>query len=275
MTVVAAPAHRGMAVMLAERADRPLEWPGLRRRTPPPFTLVLADDSSTLARLTRGRAPGWGAGVAFPGARTILLRADLPQLEQTLRHELGHLVLRDSIRGRLPLWFEEGYASLGSGEFDRSDALALNLAVAAGRVPTLRELDAMLRGSAVSADLAYGLAASAVDELARRPPPGGLAPLLRRLAENQPFGDALLASTGQSEDQFEVAWQAGLRRRYNLLTWLVTGGLWAILACSLGILWWERRRRDRPRREALNVGWELPPEDPPEPGEVDQRPPPQ
>lgn len=264
-----------MAMMLAERSERPLEWPGLGRRAPPPFTLVLADDSAALARLTRGRAPGWGAGVALPGARTILLRADLPRLEQTLRHELGHLVLRDSIRGRLPLWFEEGYASLGSGEFDRSDALALNLAVAAGRVPTLRELDAMLRGSAVSADLAYGLAASAVDELARRPAPGGLAPLLRRLAEDEPFAAALLASTGQSEEQFEAAWWASLRRRYNLVTWLVTGGLWAIMAFSLGILWWERRRRDRPRREALNIGWELPPEDPPEPGEVDPQPPPQ
>lgn len=258
MTVVAAPAQRGLAIGLAERAERALEWPGLGRRTPPPFTLVVAADSVKMARLTRGRAPGWGAGVAFPRARAIFLRADLPRIDQTLRHEIGHLVLRDTVRGPLPLWFEEGYASYGAGEFDRADALALNLAVAAGRIPGLRELDGMLRGSATSADLAYALAASAVIEIARRPPPGGLAPLLGRLAAGDEFGAALLASTGMSEDRFEEAWQAGLKRRYNLLSWLVTGGMWAILALSLGVLAWDRRRRDRPRRVALDEGWRIP-----------------
>ena len=84
-----------------------------------------------------------------------------------------------------------------------------------------------------------------------------------------------------SGTRFEAAWRLGLRKRYNLLTWLVTGGMWAILALSLGALAWERRRRDRPRREALNVGWVVPPEPPAEGGEVpgtppvpvDQRPP--
>ncbi len=158
-----------MAIALAERAERPLLWPGLGRRSPPPFLLILAEDSAALARLTRGRAPGWGAGVALPAARTILLRADLPDLEQTLRHELGHLILREAVRTRLPLWFDEGYAAWASGEVGRFQVLELNLAVAAGRIPRLDELDRMLRGSAQSADLAYALAASAVAEIARRP----------------------------------------------------------------------------------------------------------
>src|SRR6266850_1706948 len=100
VTVVAAAEHRVLAVALAEQAQRPVTWPGLGRRIPPPFTLILAADSAELARATRGRAPGWGAGVAFPAARTILLRADLPDLQQTLRHELAHLLLRTSIRSR-------------------------------------------------------------------------------------------------------------------------------------------------------------------------------
>ena len=171
---MASPDHQALAVALAERAERPLEWPGLGRRAPPPFLLMLVDDSIGLARLSRGRAPGWGAGVAFPGARTIVLRADLPDLQQTLHHELGHLILRTTIHGPLPLWFDEGYASWASGELGRMEGLELNLAVASGRIPSLEELDAMLRGSATTADLAYALAASAVGELARRPPPGGL-----------------------------------------------------------------------------------------------------
>ena len=268
-----------MAVALAERAERPLVWPGLGRLTPPPFTLVLVEDSGSLARVSRGRAPGWGAGVAFPWARTILLRADLPHLDQTLRHELGHLILRSSVRGRLPLWFDEGYASWASGELGRMEGLELNLAVAAGKVPTFEELDAMLRGSASAADLAYALAASAVSKIAERPPPGGLAPLLARLGEGESFDSALVAATGLSVDRFEEAWQRSTKRRYSILTWLAAGGMWALVAFSLAGLLWYRRHRDMPRREALDHGWVVPDETPssevddpaPEPRPVDRR----
>lgn len=252
---------------LAERAERPLDWPGLGRRVPPPFLLVLADDSVALARLTRGRAPGWGAGVAFPGARTILLRADLPNLEQTLHHELGHLILRTVVSGRVPLWFDEGYAAWGSGELGRIEGLELNLAVASGRVPTFAELDAMLRGSAVAADLAYALAASAVAEIARRPAPGGLELLLKRLSEGEEFNTALESAIGLSPDRFEDTWRQALRRRYSLLTWLVAGGMWSVIAFSLAGLVWYRRQRDRPRRAALDQGWVVQPET--MPGEAD------
>ncbi len=260
MTVVAPPSRQALGIALAERADRTIDWPGLGRRPLPPFTLVLVEDSATLARLTRGRAPGWGAAVAFPGARTIMLRADLPDLDQTLRHEIGHLMLRGAVRVRVPLWFDEGYAAWASGEFTRLASLDLNLAVAAGRIPTFEELDRMLRGSATSAGLAYALAASAVAEIARRPEPGGIEPLLRRLQGGEEFGAALEASTGLRPDRFEESWQTALRHRYSLLTWLVAGGMWSLIAFSLGGLLWYRRRRDRPRRAALDQGWIILPE---------------
>ena len=251
-----------MAVALAERAERPLVWPGLGRVAPPPFTLVLVEDSASLARLSRGRAPGWGAGVAFPWARTILLRADLPRLQQTLHHELGHLVLRSAVRGRLPLWFDEGYASWASGELGRMEGLELNLAVATGKVPTFAQLDAMLRGSAATADLAYALAASAVSAVAERPPPGGLAPLLTRLAAGESFDSAFVAAIGLSVDRFEEEWQRSTKHRYSLLTWLAAGGMWALVAFSLAGLLWYRRHHDVPRREALDRGWIVPEETP-------------
>lgn len=260
MTVVAPPGRQPLGIALAERAERAVEWPGLGRRTPPPFVLVLVSDSQSLARVTRGRAPGWGAGVAFPAARTIILRADLPDIDQTLRHELAHLVLRTTVRGRLPLWFDEGYAAWGSGEFTRLASLELNLAVASGKLPTLEELNRMLRGSAVSADLAYALAASAVLEIVHRPPPGGLAPLLERLERGEDFETALTEATGLSLDRFEETWQLSLRRRYSLLTWLVAGGMWSLVALSLGGLLWYRRRRDVPRRAALDQGWIVEPD---------------
>lgn len=269
VTVVAEPRHRNLGIALAEQADQPVNWPGLGRESPPPFTLILAEDSLQMARITRGRAPAWGAGVAFPQARLIVLRADLPEIRQTLRHELAHLVLRSNGRVRVPLWFDEGYASWATGELGAGEVLELNLAVATGRVPGLQEIDRMLRSSARTADLAYALAASAVGDIARRPEPGGLGRMLAMLRDGQPFDSALAASTGLSTERFQEQWQRNMGRRYGLITWAVAGGLWLVLACAVMLLWWVRRERDRPRRVALDQGWviiEDPPELPPAEG---------
>ena len=255
MTLVAPHAQQAIGVALAEDADRLRLWPGVGRRSPGPFTLVIAEDSTQLARLSHGRAPGWGAGLAFPAARTIMLRADLPDLAQTLRHELAHLVLRDAVRARVPLWFDEGYASWASGELGRMESLELSLAVASGKLPRFEALDAMLRGSASSADLAYTLAASAVAELSRRPPAGTVERLIGHLAEGQGFDEALVASTGLTIDRFEESWQRTLRQRYNLITWLAAGGLWGVMALVVIGLAWVRQQRDAPRRAALDIGW--------------------
>lgn len=258
VTVVAPASSRALAVSLAERAERPVDWPGLGRRTPPPFTLVLAEDSMALARLTRGRAPGWGAGVAIPSSRTIYLRADLPDLARTLRHEVAHLVLRQAVRTRTPLWFDEGYAAWASGELERFTALELNLAVAAGRLPTLPQLDAMLRSSAATADLAYALAATAVLELSRRPPEGALERVVAGLVPGETFYSVVEQATGLNESAFERIWHRGLRRRYSLLTWFAAGGLWLLVAIGVVGVGWNRRRRDAPRRAALDQGWPPP-----------------
>jgi len=269
VTVVAEPRQRAYAEALAKQAGQAVDWPGLGRRTPPPFTLVLASDSLSLARMTRGQAPGWGAGVTYPEARTIIVRADLPDVPQTLRHELAHLVLRTTVHTRLPLWFDEGYAAWGSGEVNRAESLELNLAVAAGRIPLFAELDGMLRGSSGTADLAYALAASAVAEIARREPRGGLERLLTRLEAGEGFESAMVAATGLTPDRFEAAWRSALKRRYSLLTWLVAGGMWSVIAFGLGGLAWYKRERDRPRRAALDRGWVVPP-----PDELSEFPPP-
>lgn len=247
------------AISLAETADRATTWPGLGRRTPGALQLVLVADSAELARLSRGRAPGWGAAVAFPQARTIILRADLPDLQRTLRHELAHLVLRGAVRSRLPLWFDEGYATLAAGEWDRLAALELHLSVVIGGVPRLGDLDGQLRGAAPTADRAYGLAATAVGALAERIPGGDLAPLLARLGAGEEFGSAVQAETGRTLSRFEEEWQAQTRKRFRGALWVVAGGWWLVVALAVVLAWGLRRRRERPRREALNVGWELPP----------------
>jgi hypothetical protein len=260
VTAVAAPAQRAIAEELAAVAARPAEWPGLGRRTPGPLRLVVVPDGRLLDSLTDGRVPAWGAAVAVPGARTIVLRADQGDLTRTLRHELAHLALHEAVAGRVPLWFDEGYASWAAGEWERLGGLELNLAVVRGAVPSLTELDGALRGSASTADAAYALATSAVTELSRRNPTGTLTPLLTRLQAGADFDDAVLATTGLSIARFEQEWQRALKRRYTVGNWLIAGGGWAVVAVILVWLIGRRRRADRERRAALDIGWDVGPE---------------
>jgi hypothetical protein len=257
VTAVAWPAQRAVTTELARVADRPVDWPGLGRRDPGPLRLIVVPDGRILDSLTSGRAPSWGAAIALPDARTILLRADQGDLQRTLRHELAHLALHDAVAVRVPLWFDEGYAGWAAGEWERLGGLELNLTVVRGAIPSLTALDGALRGSASTADAAYALAVSAVTELARRNPTGTLTPLLARLQAREDFGAAVLATTGLTLERFETAWQHAVRRRYTLLNWLVAGGGWAIVALLLGWLVYRRRKADRVRRAALDEGWDV------------------
>jgi hypothetical protein len=261
VTAVAWPGQLRLATDLARRASQPTEWPGLGLQTAGALRLIVVPDLRRLDSLSSGRAPAWGAAVALPGARTILLRADADDLYRTLRHELAHLALHRAIAIRVPLWFDEGYAAWAAGEWERFGALELNLAVVRGAVPDLQGLDGALRGSASTADAAYALAVSAVTELARRNPSKSLSPLLQRLQRGQGFEEAVMATTGLTLSQFDREWRRTLRRRYSLATWLVAGGGWGVLTLGLWALLRRRRALDRPRRAALDHGWDIPPED--------------
>ncbi|HSC59026.1 MAG TPA: hypothetical protein VLC11_05650 [Gemmatimonadales bacterium] len=258
VTAFATAAHLDLAAALADLADRPASWPGLGRRDAGPVRLVVVADQAAFTALTRGRIPGWGAGVALPQGHVIVLRADLPDITTTLRHELAHLVLHQAVRTRVPLWFDEGYATVASGGWDLSERFALHLSVALGGVPELRDLDAQLRGSEPVADRAYGLAAAAVLGLARRIPGGDLGPLFTQLAAGQPFDSAVRVVTGRTVSQFEFDWRRDTRRHYGGVTWLAGAGLWLLLTFGVVMAWALHRRIEAPRRAALDVDWPAP-----------------
>lgn len=262
MTAVAWPAQLDLATGLAQLAEQVQEWPGLGRRAPGPLRLIVVPDAAGLQAVTRGRAPAWGAAVADPGQRTIVLRADAGDPAAVLRHELAHLVLRGVVSTRLPLWFDEGYATWAANGWDALDAARLHLAVLRGGAPGLDALDAQLRGSESEAGTAYLLAASAVLEVARRVPGGRLDPLLARLARGEAFPEALEAATGLAPDRFDEAWRQALRSRYGGLLWAVGFLGWLVVAVAVVVAARTRRGRDAPRRAALDAGWDVSEDEP-------------
>lgn len=252
--------HLTLGIALGERADRAAVWPGLGRREPEPLRLVVAPDEAAMVRVSRGRVPGWGVGLALPGARTIVVRADAPDPYGALRHELAHLALHEVVRVRVPLWFDEGYAVVAAGEWDRMDAFRLNLTVIRGAVGDLRTLDGALRQSEIEAATAYALAGSTVMHLARLNPTRTLDPLLKKLAAGDPFDSAVVATTGLSLAGFERSWQKDLRRRFGVLVWISAGGGWIVVALLVIAAARWRRKRDLPRRHALDEGWVIEPD---------------
>jgi hypothetical protein len=269
VTAVARPADLDLAVALADRADQPAEWFGLGRMTLGPLVLVVVRGEADFRQVGRGRVPAWGAGWTIPGARFVVVRADGEDPFRVLRHELAHVALHQSARGRLPLWFDEGYAVVAAGEFGRFERLALNLTVARGRVPALAELSNGLRADRSTADAAYGLAGTAVAFLAERTPTRTLAPVLDRIRAGIPFDSAVLLGTGLNPGRFEEAWQRTVKQRFGLGLWLLAGGMWAVVAILVLVAHAVRRRRDRPRRAALDVGWDVPSGDESEPRPAD------
>ncbi len=241
------------ATALAEFAEATGPWPGLPADQRP-VRLILASSRDRFDSLTAGRVPEWGAGAAFPGTNTVVLRLS-GDVRQVLRHELAHLALHQAVR-RVPLWFDEGYASFASGEWTRLQALRVNWALLAGNKPSLRQMNADLRGGAAHASAGYALAMTAVVMLDRLGGERGLEPLLSNLVEARNLDRALRATHQITLDQFETLWQTEIRKRYG---WALFFGslsmFWTAFAVLLVGLWMWRSRRNRARRAALDEGW--------------------
>ncbi len=181
------------------------------------------------------------------------------RLSGALRHELAHLVLHWRLGARRPpLWFDEGYAALAAGEWDRLEALKLNWQIARGVRMDLDEVDHALRSDETDAQTAYALATTAVLLLDRWGGGGqrGLASLIDALAQAPTFDAALRATFHVTEGDFETRWERDLASRYGLLAWSeAVGAFWAVLALMLVWLVRLRRQRDAERKARLDEGW--------------------
>jgi hypothetical protein len=266
VSAVAWPGQDGLAAALAEAADRTGPFPGIGPLPDRPIRLILATTRARFDSVTRRRLPAWSDGAAFPERATVVLLSAGPpdRLVVVLRHELAHLALRWRVRRSLPLWFEEGYAAVAAGEWDRLDALRLNWQVARGVRYDLDQVDRSLRADQSDATTAYALATTAVLLLQRWGGPGGLGPLVERLARDPTFDAALRDTYHVTESDFEDRWQRDVAARYGWLGWAsAVGVFWAVLALLFIWLVRVRRRRDQARKALLDEGWTMPDDEEP------------
>lgn len=255
-TFVTYPRDEHLARSLLASALARDTFPGLPRPSQR-VLIAIAPDRRRFAEWIGPTAPEWGAAVAFPASRRIVMQgsgagSDAGDPVAVLRHELAHLALHEYL-GDLPArWFDEGYASYAAGEWGRDEVLATNLALALRGTPTLEALDSGFYGGSLRADASYALAFRAVAELAELDRSRGLALFLSYWRQTGSFEKAVRQAYGMTEDGFERRWADRTRRRYGALAVVTDLSIAALVFMALlGPLYLARRRRDRRRMAAL------------------------
>ena len=257
-TVVAFPSEARLARSLLDAAQARDTFPGLPR--PRASVLIaVAPDEDRFRAWAGPSAPTWGAAVAFPSRQRIVMQgqragSDAGSPTVTLRHELAHLALAEALGDLPPRWFDEGYASVAAGEWDREDALATSIGLAVRGTPSLEALEQMFYRGAGDAELAYALAHRAVADLMTLDPANGLSNFFVAWQTSGSFEVAVRQSFGRTATDFERTWQQRTRRRYGALALLANLSLaFGLFTVVIGPFLWQRRRRDRARLAALRA----------------------
>ena len=256
LTAVYFPTDALLARSLLTTAARTDSFPWLPRPTQR-VLIALAPDAARFRLWAGTAAPEWGAAIAFPESRRIIMQgraagSDAGDPQEVLRHELAHLALHERLGDRPPRWFDEGYASVAAREWRREDVLAANVALALRGAPSLEQLDQGFAGGAVAAQSAYALSYRAVSELASMDPDRGLTLLFEYWTHSPSLDVAMRRAFGLTMSGFEREFQSRTKRRYGGLALFADLSL---LLLSLSILllplFIARRMRDRRRLRVL------------------------
>lgn len=248
---------RAVAERTLAASFAPLHLPGIPEAAVlPKSTIILAPDEATFDSLAFGR-PDWAAGIAIPSRQLIILptyqrTGPLSDPIITLRHELAHLALNAYLGGRVPRWFDEGYATWVSGGWDAQSGWQIRLALLRGQAPPFDSLTLAWPRQESRARLAYLLSASAVMYLAESRGYPAFEAFFERWREEGSFEPAFRATYQMTFGQFEREWRAMVRRRYGwLLAISQTAVFWLFVVLLVLILGSRRRRMNRERLEAL------------------------
>jgi hypothetical protein len=255
-TAVYFPQDERLARSLVTGAARTDSFPWLPR--PRERVLIAVSPDARRFRQWAGpEAPEWGVALAFPQSRRVIIQGSAAGSAAgdplaTLRHELAHLALHERRGDRPPRWFDEGYASLAAGEWNRDDVLATNVALALRGTPTFDQLESSFSGGATAAQSAYALSYRAVAEMATLDPDRGLTLFFQYWEAGRSLDAAVRQAFGMTLSGFEREFQKRVQRRYGALALFADLTL-VFLVCGLALLPFFVARRARDRRRLRDM----------------------
>lgn len=205
------------------------------------FEVHLAADQREFDSLIGGRFPDWGAAVAIPHIKRIVIKSpdtfslNRP-LSELLSHEYAHLALSERTGFRPPpRWFDEGFAMLASMQWSWEDNLAMNLAAVTGDLIPLRQIDRVNGFAQNKAHVAYAESYMTVQYLYDEYGREAVGIILDEIRSGASVDRALMNSTGSNYADFDKEIRLYLVNRFNL-TGLVADTMYFWLALALIVI---------------------------------------
>ena len=260
-TVVYYPQDDRLARALVSSAAANDSFPWLPR--PQQRVLIaVAPDAEHFRSWAGPDAPEWGAALAFPDSRRVIIQgrragSDAGDPIEVLRHELAHLALHERLGNQPPRWFDEGYASVAAREWRREDLLAANVALALKGPPSFDQVESGFFGGSFTAQSSYALSYRAVSELAALDPDRGLTLFFRYWSAGATMDGAMRQAFGLTLGGFEKHFQQRTQLRYGGLALFADISIASLILMILIMPFYlARRSRDRRRMAAMRAAEE-------------------
>jgi len=220
--------------------------------------IYIVSDAERFDSLAGNQIPDWGAGVAIPFRRLIVIKSPLilpgeKSLGELVAHEYAHIALARRTRYKpAPRWFDEGLAMYVSAEWDWIDNLAMGKAAILGMTMRLREIERLNRYGSDQANVAYAESYLAFKLFLDLYGQSGIGLFLDNLASGANIETAFLYATGAGSAVFEHEFGIHLSGNYNVVAVLVSSDLlWALLALLIVVGFILNRLRRRSRMKKL------------------------
>lgn len=197
--------------------------PNLKSRFGPnpvrPVRIVVASSIDAFRDTVGSEVPGWATGVAVASRNLVVLKPRRltyrrgTSLDQTVRHELTHIVLGTNYAmDRLPRWLNEGIAMWQADEPTFRGEFNLAASALLGRLVPVDELDREFRNARNDvAAVCYGESRSLVDFIIAQ---HGEAALMRILEESRiaAADEVFVSALGRSPGQLYREWRRWMQR---------------------------------------------------------------
>lgn len=186
-----------------------------------PVTVHVYGSSDDLRGALPG-LPGWVGGISLGEWDSVLVPVpprDLDEGRRALVHELTHQLIyqvtfNPSLGSRVPAWLNEGLAVVSEGETTRQNREALQRALTARNLPTLRSLGNSFSSlPSDQAQLHYAASESVVRFLLESEGADQMRALLAEFRQGRTADDALRAVYGRGQDETEDRWRISLGLR--------------------------------------------------------------
>ena len=206
----------------------------------PDIRVVLAPESSPLARAMPAWVSGYTDGVTSDAGSVVVLLAERTPsypdggLEEVLAHEVAHVLIHRASGGRrVPRWFDEGLAMLAARSWRLRDQTELALGLLSGpRVP-LWKLDDLFQGDRRQVERGYALSGTLVQDLLERYGPAVPRIVLARVAHGDTFDEAMRGATGAT--LIDIG-EAFYERQATLKRWIPVFTSGAVLWFGISLL---------------------------------------